>query len=428
MTPSVPSDLDDELTSQRRTVTGTAELGNCPRPVQHPFMRALLLLLLSLPLSAVDWKAGAEQPLQTEHLPKPARIFLPENWTAERTWPAIFFYPWTGGPADISMMRQHTGGRDFIIVGMPPRDDGPFTYTPETFTLEQTALREMRKQLAADVRLDPARVFVAGFSKGGWLSGLLLAHEPGLAGACVMGGGWIQHQHAAPQTFKTPVYLYIGDGRLDGNFPPSLRASQEFAKLGARVTFDIWPDKGHALPEGGSEGLRQWLALIARGADARNDAAKWVEPEFARINALSDPIAQWYELRRFANRPFTRALGDEWSKRVVTRLGELERQPAIAAEAALDRELTAIHQREIQDMKVTTLEAVGPRYEALAARAPDSPAGKLAKHDAGRIKKLWETVPKAASAPPRPGSPQPISPSFPDPSRSVPKPPTIRGR
>ena len=46
-------------------------------------------------------------------------------------------------------------------------------------------------------------------------------------------------------------------------------------------------------------------------------------------------------------------------------------------------------------MKVTTLEAVGPRYEALARRAPDSAAGRLAAHDAGRIRKLWETVPPA---------------------------------
>jgi predicted esterase len=359
----------------------------------------LLLLLAALfsasgfPIQAADWKAGQETAMSGPHLPSPARVFLPENWTPDRQWPALFFYPWTGGKADIEMMRQHTAGRDFIIVGMPNRDDKAFTYTVEAFAQEQLALREMRDQLVREVHLDPARVFVAGFSKGGWLAGLLLAHEPGLAGGCVMGAGWLEHQHEPPRKFATPVYLYIGDGQLDGNFPPALRASQEFAKLGARVTFDVWPETAHAVPPGGADGLRQWLALIARGAEARDDAAKWAEPEFARILDVQDPVAQWYEWRRFAQRPFTRALGEEWTRKAAAKIAELERQPAVAAEAELDRELSAIHQREIQDMKVTTLEAVGPRYEALAQKAPNTPAGKLAARDAARIQKLWETVP-----------------------------------
>lgn len=356
-------------------------------------MRALLLLIFTLRLSAAEWTADTERPIQTASLPKPALIYLPENWSADRAWPAIFFYPGTGGQANVARMREHTGGRDFIIVGMPPRDDGAFTYTPEIVPLEQRSLHEVRDRLAAEVRLDPKRVFVAGFSKGGWLSALLLAHEPGLAGGCVLGGGWSHHQHEPPLKFRGTVYIYVGDGRLDGNFPPSLRASREFKQLGARVTLDVWPQTAHALPVGGSEGLRQWLALIARGASVHDDAARWAEPEFARITAMANPIQQWDELRRFSTRPFTRALGEEWSRRVETKLSELLSQPAVAAEAALDRELTAIHLREIQDLRTTTLEAVAPKYQALAARAPDSPTGKLARHDAERIRQLWKTVP-----------------------------------
>lgn len=356
------------------------------------FRLFVILVVLPVFVHGEEWRAGGEGGVLTANLPKPARVFLPENWDGKSAMAAIFFYPWTGGDADIEMMRSHTGGRDFIIVGMPKREEGAFTYSPEIVKLEQLALREVRDKLAAEVRLDPARIFVAGFSKGGWLSALLLAHEPGLAGGLVLGGGWSDRQHSPPQKFKKPVYVYIGDGRMDGNFPPSLRASREFSALGGKVTLDVWPATGHALPPGGSEGMRQWLSLIGRGVAVRDEAGKWAAREWTRISATSDAVDEWEELRTFSSRPYTRMLGGEWTAKIDARLATLLKQPAVATEAALDRELSAIHLREIRDMRVTTLEAVGPKYEELAKRAAGTRTGRLAEHDAGRIKKLWSTV------------------------------------
>jgi hypothetical protein len=357
-------------------------------------MRTLLLtFIFAVTAAAADWRAGTQHSLESPNLPKAAHVFLPENWAPDRKWPVIFFYPWTGGPANTSLMREHTGGRDFIIVGMPPREDGPFSYTPEVVALEGRTLRELRDRLGKEAALDPARVFVAGFSKGGWLAALLLAHESGLAGGCVLGGGWVHHQHTQAKKFASPKYVFIGAGRLDGNFPPSLRAAKEFEKLGARVTFDIWPETGHEIPKGGAVGLRQWLALIAHGGAVLDEAARWAEAESERIAAIANPVEEWDAWRRFTIRPFTRAAAGKWAEAADARLAKLAADPAVAAEIALDRELSSIHQREIHDMRVTTLETVGPRYEALAKRAPDTRSGRLAAHDAARIKKLWETVP-----------------------------------
>ena len=356
-------------------------------------LAAFVLFFSIARMAAADWKAGAELPLKTEHLPSAARVFLPENWDAAKKWPTVFFYPGTAGEASTALIREHTGGRDFIVVGMPSRDNGAFSYTPATLALEQTTLHEIRDRLAAEVKLDPARVFVAGFSKGGWMSSLLLAHESGLAGGCILGGGWVVPQHVPPRKPSVPLYVYIGAGRLDGNFPPSLRASREFASLGARVTFEAWPDTRHAMPQGESESLRQWFSLLANGAAVNDAAAQWAEAELARIATIGVSVEQWSALRRLGARPYSRALGAKWQTQIDVCISELVKNPAVAAEAALDAELSAISQREIQDMRVTTLEAVGPRYEALAAQAPDSPTGRLAAHDAARIKRLWETVP-----------------------------------
>lgn len=342
---------------------------------------------------AAEWKPGAEFPLKTENLPSEARVFLPENWDAAKKWPAVFFYPGTAGQATTTLVREHTGGRDFIVVGMPSRDNGAFTYTPATLALEQTTLHEIRDRLAVDVNVDPARIFVSGFSKGGWMASLLLAHEPGLAGGCVLGGGWVVPQHAPPRKPTGPLYVYIGAGRMDGNFPPSLRAVREFSSLGARVTFEAWPDTRHAMPQDGSESLRQWFALVARGPSVSDEAGKWLDSELERIAKLDDAVAQWFALQRLATRPYSRALGAKSQTQIEARISALMRNPAVASESALDAELSAIHQREIQDMRVSTLEAVGPRYEALAAKAPNTPTGRLAAHDAARIKRLWETVP-----------------------------------
>src|SRR5262245_50820617 len=89
-----------------------------PDVVYSPLMRALLLSLMMFGTAcAADWRAGREHEIESANLPKPAKVYLPENWSAEKKWPVIFFYPWTGGRANTSVMRDHTGGRDFIVIG-----------------------------------------------------------------------------------------------------------------------------------------------------------------------------------------------------------------------------------------------------------------------------------------------------------------------
>ncbi|MEM1297560.1 MAG: hypothetical protein AAGH89_19490, partial [Verrucomicrobiota bacterium] len=93
------------------------------------------------------------------------------------------------------------------------------------------------------------RLYVGGFSKGGWIASTLAeAYLPDLAGVILLGAG------KTPFTVKTPMSrrggraLYIGVGQLEINFPYGMRAIKHFSGLGFKVTFDGYPGLGHSIP------------------------------------------------------------------------------------------------------------------------------------------------------------------------------------
>ena len=183
-------------------------------------------------LSAV-FLMGEDFTLKVKGVQHEILVSLPQNHDPAKSWPAVFYYHGTNGRPHTGLIRRHTGEKDWIVVGMSYVKLGAFQATPEGMAAESKVLKEVRATLQKRVNLDPTRVYLSGFSKGGWASGLLLQHERSIAGAAIMGAGHIHQVEDAPKPFTKGLPVFIGVGRYDGNYPFGLNALLFYRKLGA---------------------------------------------------------------------------------------------------------------------------------------------------------------------------------------------------
>ncbi len=367
--------------------------------VLFPCALAMWFFTGSLPagLEEIAWPA-----IEDARLP----LWTPDSAEArpDGGWPAIVYYHGTHGRPTIDLVRRATGGRDFVLVGMTYVQRGRFLQSEEGIAAELVQLTELKKVLVGKHQVDPARIHVAGFSKGGWFASLLLERDRSLAGGMVLGAG-VFHSRQAPEVdrFDGAKQIYIGVGRRDGNYPQSLRALVHFRKLGAEVILEAWPRTGHAHPDKVPLGMAQWLRLQAHGSPDGGgrglppEASDWMARRSLEIRQIAKPVERWYAWKAFLEAPYVRVSPSGSEARLAReKLVKLEKKPLVEAEKRWEDELQAILRREMNDRYVTTLRRVRQRYRELSERAAGTMIGELARDDAERTAKLLGTAPPAA--------------------------------
>ena len=360
------------------------------------------------------------EPLQVEGLPQPVEISLPENHDPAKSWPAVFFYHGTGGYPATKMIREHTGPRDWIVVGMTYTRPGPFTYTPENLERELVILRRVRGELAEKQGLDPKRLYVSGFSMGGWMSGMFFQAERSLAGAAILGGGHMHEVTPRRGPFPPGTPLFIGAGRKDGVYPFALKARLFFGKLGAEVRMETWDELGNEFPKGGSPGLKEWFVLRNGGVPDESG----LTADYERIGKLA-PLDQWQALLEFRERPFVGTPGQAWPKKVSARIAELEQDPAVAEESRIFKRHRQLLANEINAVTLPDLEKVGEGYAVLVLEAGNSRQTDLIAADKKRLDGLLESFRKQSAERRQQGKPVEV-PGSPTGDRGIPKNPMLR--
>ena len=247
---------------------------------------AVLLALAASAASGQTLTAGTESAVTLPLSGAQMLVFLPTNYKPDTKWPIVFFYPGQGGKPTTHLIRQHTGDRDYIVVGLPyvtPDSDKP---QPEFASRELQSFRAARQWLVAHASTDEARVFLGGTSKGGWTTSLLGEPElPRLAGLIIVLAGRSFTAASAPggAAYRgKPVF--IGDGETDNNMRPARQAATFFQLQGAAMTFEEYAGLGHATPPEAPR-LRTWLQTQARYY--KRDAAALAELGAWFTNALT---------------------------------------------------------------------------------------------------------------------------------------------
>lgn len=382
-------------------------------------MRLLIIMLLPVLCSAKTVELGFPE------LKHRVKVVLPEGHDPAKKYPAILYYHGADGEPSTSFISRHTGSQKWIVVGMSYFQVGKFTMSREAMAREMTLLRSVKRHLQAKYGMDPARCYVAGYSKGGWMVDMFLQADPSLAGGVILGAGHLHTYHKSPVKYRKRKPVFIGVGRLDGNYPFALRAVLHHRKMGGRVTMEEWRGVGHTLPESGSEGLTQWLSLRYVGKDADPTMMGKVVAGLVESAKELEPLEQWYELRRIKALPYTRGAGDARNKEIDALIKELEKKPQVSGEARAFGMHRKLMYQEITERSLEKLMRVSDGYAKLLAAFPNTKQVKLAERDRERVAKQIEFIRENKKAFPDDGNRE-AEPEFPENRRRIPRNPLVR--
>lgn len=110
----------------------------------------IALATLALILLMEGTVAGTPKRLELgfPQLSERVQVVLPENYSPDRKWPAVFYYHGKGGKPTTGLMQAHTRNKDWIVVGMTYTQKGNLPANPQYVEKEFVILASTRRHLA----------------------------------------------------------------------------------------------------------------------------------------------------------------------------------------------------------------------------------------------------------------------------------------
>lgn len=209
-------------------------------------------------------------------------VYVPSDYTEKKDWPVIFFYHGASGQPTTWPFRQATGGEGFIIIGMGYVEHGkgkvPRSEYMNYLKRERKSVLEVKRYVSRYLKVDKKRLFITGFSKGGWHTSVMLECSAKVwAGAVIFAAGRSRNASlittAANKKALRGKPIYIGAGETDQNLPAAKRAVTYYERLGAKVTFEEFKGAGHSFDPSKSEILYNWLLTNSSAEDVKSARA-----------------------------------------------------------------------------------------------------------------------------------------------------------
>ena len=333
--------------------------------------------------------AGQEVAVTVPGMDNAIKVFLPSNYVAASKWPAIFYYHAMNHGPDTGILRPFTGSRDYIIVGLPYLSDGTSQATAQAreavLQREIAGFRASRAWVAAHAAMDERRVFMAGVSKGGWMTASLGEREINrLAGLIIMLSGRVPYaQESALAAALQGKPVYIGAGETDPNLIPALQAREYYRHNGANVTLEVFAGLGHEVPTQAAR-LTEWLE--AHGHYGEAPAPQELEALKAsfrdratRINGEQDPAAKYAQLMDVVQNPLLALCSPASIPGIESQLAALRaRLPTQQAEWQAEQTFDQILWREVNIRRLADQKAVLDDLKKLSEQLPDTRYGRLA--------------------------------------------------
>lgn len=320
-----------------------------------------------------------------------ARIFWPENFDLSTAHPVLFYYHGTGGRPTTGMIQSYTGKMDWIIVGMPyavPTN----SISGESVAAELKRIGRVLEEIGkvATIR---NRWWIGGFSKGGWISALMVeSRAPGLAGAAILGAGIPDDQLlklGKVQSLSPPSTpaVYIGIGSMDTNVVYSLRAKERFHQRGLLVDLEIYPGFAHSMPSPSALGLSQWLQIQQenKSPELSQRSLNWWNGRIEKSLSIENPFRRLWYLEETTRLPFSRLIPPDKRSAVASLITSVRRHPSMASHERARQARDLVLKDELRFKRSPELSGIARKMMQVYAASPESWYGQLALLDAERI-------------------------------------------
>ncbi len=190
----------------------------------------------------------------------------------------VMLHGWGGNESVTWIFKQSMPDQAAIVTPRAPllvdegryvwfrrRADRPTQPEPETHDTALTRLQKFISSLDQLYPIDPARLFLLGFSQGGAIGNNLVMTRPELIAGMVSLASFVPSLPAS----RSPVALldnfpvFIAHGSRDDVIPPEQGrlTRQRYEDLAADVTYGEY-EVGHKMTMAGLKDLKRWLARV----------------------------------------------------------------------------------------------------------------------------------------------------------------------
>jgi phospholipase/carboxylesterase len=194
-------------------------------------------------------------------------VSVPGDYNADRSWPMLVALHGYGSGAEPfhTLWKQVTSSTGYVLV--TPQGEEP---TAEGIgwawgTSGEEVIRRSIDAAAGAVHIERDRIFLTGFSQGGWLTyDLALKHPRVFRGIAPLGAGRNLPDTSGLDALRG-TRVYIGHGDLEPGLEDVRSLAAALRSHGCEVLLREYPGVGHSLPEPISAELVRILDFLGGG-------------------------------------------------------------------------------------------------------------------------------------------------------------------
>ena len=194
-------------------------------------------------------------------------VSVPATYDPDRSWPALVTLHGYGSGAEPfhALWKQVTSSTGYVLVS--PQGEEP---TAEGIgwawgTSAEETVRRSIDAAAGAVHIDRDRIYLTGYSQGGWLTyDLAIKHPWVFRGIAPLGAGRNLPDTSSLDALRG-IRVYIGHGDLEAGLEDVRSLAAMLRSQGCEVLLREYPGVGHGLPEPISAELVRILEFLGDG-------------------------------------------------------------------------------------------------------------------------------------------------------------------